>query len=730
MSESNTQEQKPKFSFVMPVYNDAKTVERAVESILDQDMKSFEVILVNDGSTDDSLLRCQVLSSMYPDKVRFINLEKNQGACVARNTGAKSAKGEYLAWLPADAKLYPGMLRIWMDALDENKDVDFVYGGYRVTDEEYNAIAGGDFMFEPFDPYLLEVTNYIDGSFPIRATTYWDLSKKLGLEGLWDPQVKSLQDWDFWLTVVKNGGKGLYLRDIFFETTMPHKGGLSDDSSNNWLERTTFIKKKHGIPDRKICVGSLGAGWHARNVAKMLGADFKEMPSFKANEYESLYIIGFYPEFATQQDQMFWNDMFDQSKGRSPAKKVVHFVGSDVWQLYHVNMMNLKFWREYFKQNVDVLLCESEFIKAELEDLGIKNVRVVPIPPAKIYDVMPLPEKFTVAVYQPQTNAEFYYPQEMERIAQMCPEIEFKFFGNPIMGGRKKDSEGKETNIEYMGYIEPSKMENFIRSCSAIIRFPQHDGLPLSVIEFLTAGRYSIQSVPMEHTNILPMQMFAAEKVAAGLKKLKETVVEPNIEGSKFWREKANQDKYRETMLEILKYNPKEYWEGRADSWVTQAASMEVEKDQVKEVFDEAKKLLGKDNPNVIDAGCGDGRWFPILKEWGIGSYIGYDISERLVEVAKSKFPEESFVCSKVEAFLSDPPQDILFSYTTLEHITEEEFPKAVEALKKTAKYLLLVEPTDFKSRNYCHSHDYSKHFEVVKEVKLADKKILLCCLQ
>jgi len=72
---------------------------------------------------------------------------------------------------------------------------------------------------------------------------------------------------------------------------------------------------------------------------------------------------------------------------------------------------------------------------------------------------------------------------------------------------------------------------------------------------------------------------------------------------------------------------------------------------------------------------------------------------------------------------------DLAFSFTTLEHIIPKDFPKAVENIKKIAKYLLLIEPENFTSRYYCHSHDYRKHFNVIKEEKLDDKTIMLCKL-
>jgi len=726
-----------KFSFIMPCYNDGKYIKQAVESILDQDVENIEVILIDDGSTDNSKLVIKQLEEQY-DKVKAIYFDKNQGACVARNAGAKIAKGEYYVHLPADSRLYPGMARIWLNAFEDNPDYDFVYGGYRFTDDDFNELAGMDYFFEPFDPYLLEVTNYIDGSFPIKATTYWETAKKMGMkDGLWDKNIKSLQDWDFWLSVVKNGGKGFYIRDIFFETVIPHKGGLSFDSAQNWVERTNQIKEKHKISKRDICVASVGANWHAINIAKMLGADYKQMPSFKPHEYQSIYVIGFYPEFASHQDKMFLNNIDKPELGKTPAKKVVHLVGSDVWQLYHVSTMSLKVWREYFKNSIDTLLCESDFIKNELEELGIKNAQIVPIPPKTLYNVMPLPKKFTVAVYQPYVNAEFYNPGAMEEIAKACPDIDFKFFGNPTRVGKRKlkkikdekgqdgvvwdYEEGDDTNIEDMGYIDD--MESFIKNCSAIIRFPQHDGLPLGVLEFLTAGRYAVTSVPIKHAKCLPISKFNIKSVVDSLNELK-TITEPNKEASKYWRKELDHDKYVKTMKNICGYDPKKYWDKRALSWDVQATDEPWDSEEVKKMIDK----LPEKPQSVLDMGCGNGKWFPLLSQFG--EYEGFDIAKKLVDIAKKKYPKGKFKVGKVETYKADKKFDLAFSYTTLEHIVDADFPKAVKNIKKLANYLLLIEPEGFTSRYYCHNHDYSKHFKVIGEVKLQDKVIKLCDLR
>ena len=715
-------------SFISPCFNDGDTIEKLVRSLRDQDLPDIEIIVVNDGSTDNSKI---ILDSLKEQGLvdAVIHFEQNRGACIARNEGAKIAKGIYFSFLPADAILYPGMARIWYTQLEENKDYDFLYGGYRFVDEDGDPLANSDYFSQSFEPYLLEVTNYIDGSFPIRATSYWKYAEIMGQkDGLWDANIKSLQDWDFWLSVVLHGGKGLYAQEIFFGTTPPHEGGLSYDSSRNWLERTEAIKKKHNIPLRKLCVASLGAGFHAKRIAHMLDADFKEMPSFKPHRYDAVYVIGFYPEFAPQQDAMFFNNVGNPNLGRTAAKKIVHFIGTDIFQLQNVSMRLLKnIWQPYFKTQVDVRLCESETTQAELAELGIE-AQVVPIPPLKLYEPQPLPKDFTVACYMPMVNAEFYRPQEMIEIAKKLPDVKFKFFGNPIKRGGSDPAIAD--NIDFVGYVDD--MESFIKDCTAIMRFPIHDGLPISVVEFILAGRYSVQSFPLQYSITMPD--FNVDAAVEAIKKIRDIAKEPNMEGAQYWRNIMDHDKFKNAIHKHAGYFPKEYWENRARAWSDQAAAMPIEVEEVKKIFE---KTGAK---SVMDIGCGDGRWYSHLKEWGIEEYFGTDISENLIKAAQVRFPaiKDNFAPLSVEQ-LGDSFEasgkkkfDLVFSYTCLEHIKEEDFPKAIESLKKIADKFLIIEPPgeknqDMISRYYCHRNDYEKYFTVLEKVLLPDKTIYLC---
>jgi glycosyltransferase involved in cell wall biosynthesis len=100
-------------SVVIPVYNAERTIGRAINSVLDQDFDSREIIVVDDGSTDSSA----AIVEAYGDHVRIFR-QANRGAAAARNAGARAAAGEYLAFLDADDEWLPGKLRACVDVLD------------------------------------------------------------------------------------------------------------------------------------------------------------------------------------------------------------------------------------------------------------------------------------------------------------------------------------------------------------------------------------------------------------------------------------------------------------------------------------------------------------------------------------------------------------------------------------------------------------------------------------
>lgn len=117
-----------RLSVIIPVYNAAKTIRRCIDSILHQDMKGIEVILVNDGSSDDSESICLSYQQLHADCIRLINQE-NRGPSSARNRGIDHSTGEYLAFIDADDYIEPDMFSTMIQCAEQNQ-AEMVICGY------------------------------------------------------------------------------------------------------------------------------------------------------------------------------------------------------------------------------------------------------------------------------------------------------------------------------------------------------------------------------------------------------------------------------------------------------------------------------------------------------------------------------------------------------------------------------------------------------------------------
>lgn len=138
----------PFFSIVVPMYNRARFVGRAIRSCLEQGFTDFEVVVVDDGSSDGSP---DVVRSVPDRRVRLVCHDQNQGRCPSRNTGMAAARGEWLVFLDSDDELLPGALsRIRERALGVGEDV----GGMRFMCRDARG------QLSPDPPHRDEVLDY------------------------------------------------------------------------------------------------------------------------------------------------------------------------------------------------------------------------------------------------------------------------------------------------------------------------------------------------------------------------------------------------------------------------------------------------------------------------------------------------------------------------------------------------------------------------------------------
>jgi glycosyltransferase involved in cell wall biosynthesis len=122
-----------KFSVIIPTYNRAYIVGEAIESVLGQTYRDFEIIVVDDGSTDDTHL---VVSRMAASAVRYIHLPNNRGYSAACNTGVSAARGEYISFLDSDDIWRPDYLDRQQGFLAVHRDVDAVFTDTEVQEGE------------------------------------------------------------------------------------------------------------------------------------------------------------------------------------------------------------------------------------------------------------------------------------------------------------------------------------------------------------------------------------------------------------------------------------------------------------------------------------------------------------------------------------------------------------------------------------------------------------------
>lgn len=127
-----------KFSILIPVYNVESYLGRCLDSVLVQSFSDYEIILVNDGSTDDSGMICDLYSNNHLDVIRVIHKE-NQGLLSARRVGIANALGEYVCFLDSDDYWKPGTLSTLADVLNET-EVDVLCFGYDLVDENNTLI--------------------------------------------------------------------------------------------------------------------------------------------------------------------------------------------------------------------------------------------------------------------------------------------------------------------------------------------------------------------------------------------------------------------------------------------------------------------------------------------------------------------------------------------------------------------------------------------------------------
>jgi tetratricopeptide (TPR) repeat protein len=182
-------------SVIIPAYNQGCYLVSAIESVLAQTYQDFEIVVVDDGSTDNT---AEVAQRYSDPRVRYV-YQENRGLSAARNTGIRHSAGEFLSFLDSDDLFLPEKLELLTAVLDDRSDVGFVAGQAQPIDEQGKPT--GKLFATPLPENGRELLN---GN-PLHVGSVLLRREWQERVGFFDESLRSYEDWDMWLRLARAG---------------------------------------------------------------------------------------------------------------------------------------------------------------------------------------------------------------------------------------------------------------------------------------------------------------------------------------------------------------------------------------------------------------------------------------------------------------------------------------------------------------------------------------------
>lgn len=198
MNNTNT----PLVSIIIPYFNCEKYIAETLDSVKKQTYANIEVILVNDGS---SVASTEYVQSLIQNTDMIYIYQENQGVSAARNTGGKTARGEFLLFLDADNIIYPEYIQKTVNVLLANTQCKIAY-----TRAEFFEAKTGEWILPPYTHFKnLLLGNHIDTLALVRKSDFDQLNG-------FDENLATHEDWDYWIRLLKDGGTVIRIDEILF----------------------------------------------------------------------------------------------------------------------------------------------------------------------------------------------------------------------------------------------------------------------------------------------------------------------------------------------------------------------------------------------------------------------------------------------------------------------------------------------------------------------------------
>jgi glycosyltransferase involved in cell wall biosynthesis len=220
----------PSVSVIMPCYNQGIYLDEAVDSILAQTYQGFEIIVINDGSTDAETI--QILKDYKKPGVAVIHTD-NRGPAAARNTGIQYARGRYILPLDADDRIGTTYLEKAISILDQNPAIGIVY-----CHAEFFGAKTGTFDLPDFNFPGILLGNMIFNSSVYRKAD-WEMV------GGYKDNFHGWEDYDFWLSLLGLGREVFRIPEVLYFYRQIEQSRSNSMTTCHWIEDYTRLFENH-----------------------------------------------------------------------------------------------------------------------------------------------------------------------------------------------------------------------------------------------------------------------------------------------------------------------------------------------------------------------------------------------------------------------------------------------------------------------------------------------------
>ncbi|MEK6485902.1 glycosyltransferase family 2 protein [Myroides odoratimimus] len=265
-------------SIIVPIYNGEQFLEECIVSMLNQDYTDYEIILINDGSTDNTEIICNKFKEK-DSRIKYF-YQENAGVSVARNNGIKEAKGEWLCFVDSDDYLEPCYLSIFLNALDSlDSDVLIVQELFKIINGNKELIKNNAGKIDANDfTTLLEINNVLSIGYSV--CKFYKLSIVRQNNIFFDKNIKFAEDLLFMLEYIK------YIDHVVFVNGSGYNYRILNNSASTKIysfNQYMYVRNKLEIELDFLCIEN--SSMRSLKISESLGM-------FSFLSLNSLYVSG------------------------------------------------------------------------------------------------------------------------------------------------------------------------------------------------------------------------------------------------------------------------------------------------------------------------------------------------------------------------------------------------------------------------------------------------------